>query len=356
MQLQLTDYPAKDGSPSSETGGADNADLRIRRSGLSVYLNIIYMNELYKQLKMYGKVKIDEPMSKHTTFKIGGPAKYFVIVEDIGKLVELLKYLDGAGEKFMMLGGGSNMLISDTGYDGVIIKLQVTSYKLQNDVIIASAGCTTVEIAQKSIAEKLTGFEWGVGVPGTIGGAVRGNAGAMGGEMKDSVLKVEVYRDGEVIELSREECEFGYRDSVFKHTSDVILRVYLELENTEDNELAKKAIEHLQYRNKTQPQGYSSSGCMFKNVEVKSQKSKVKSYDIPQEFLDKGIIPAGWLVDQVGMKGYAVGNAQVSDKHGNFLINTGGATASDMLSIIDEIKTTVYTEYGIELEEEVHII
>jgi len=313
------------------------------------------MNDVYKKLKMYGKVKIDEPISKHTTFKIGGPARYFVIVDEIEKFVELLKYLDGAGEKYMIFGGGSNILVSDDGYEGVVIQIKSKKIIIENNNIIADAGCTTVEIAQKSIAEKLTGFEWGVGVPGTIGGAVSGNAGAMGSEIKDSILKVEVYRDGEVIELDNIECEFSYRNSIFRHTSDVILRVYIELQKTDNNNLAKKAIEHLQYRNKTQPRGYASSGCIFKNFQFSIFNFQNRD-KIPQEFLDKKLIPAGWLIDSVDLKGYTVGNAQVSEKHGNFLLNLGGATATDVLSIIDEIKTKVYNEYEITLDTEVQII
>ena len=316
------------------------------------------MDNFYKQLNKFGKVKLDEPLSKHTTLKVGGPAKYFVIVDSITKLGGLLKYLDAEGVLYIVMGGGSNMLVGDDGFDGVVIKVQSSECEVEGDVIRADAGCTTVQIAQESIKAGLTGFEWGVGVPGTIGGAVRGNAGAMDGDMAEAVEKVEVYRDGEILELSKEECEFGYRNSCFKREGGVVLRVWLRLKKDkegEGKELMKKAIEHIKYRNQTQPQGHASSGCTFKNVELKKQDTNYK-IQIPSDFLDKGIIPAGWLIDQCRLKGYQVGNAQISEKHGNFIVNLGCATANDILSIIDHVKGEVYNTFGINLEEEIQII
>ncbi|MBT3538906.1 UDP-N-acetylmuramate dehydrogenase [Candidatus Parcubacteria bacterium] len=312
------------------------------------------MDQLYKELKNFGKVKLKESLAKHTTFKIGGPAKYFVIVEDVAKLSELLKYLDAQGIPYVVIGGGSNMLVSDDGFDGVIIRIKGGGVKVKSDVIEAGAGCTTVQVAQESIKAGLTGFEWGVGVPGTIGGAVRGNAGAMGGDMNKVIEKVEVYQDGEVVEYSNEESSFKYRDSIFKHNGGIILRVWLKLEKGENRDLQKQAITNIQYRNQTQPHGHASSGCTFKNVEIREDSNfKIK---IPQDFLEKGIISAGWLIDQCNIKGYTAGNAQVSEKHGNFIVNLGGATANDVLSIIDHVKGEVYNTFGINLQEEIQII
>ncbi len=316
------------------------------------------MDNIYKQLKEYGKVKTSEPLSKHTTFKIGGSAKYFVIVEDVDNLAELLKFLDGVGEKYMLLGGGSNVLALDDGYEGVVIKFNSSGLKVLSDVIEADSGCTTVHVAQESIKAGLLGFEWGIGVPGTIGGAVRGNAGAMSGDMESAVEKLEVYSDGEVLEYSNEECGFGYRDSIFKHGGGIILRVWLKLKKGKiglDNGLMKKALENIKHRNSTQPQGHASSGCVFKNVKIKKQDTNSK-IQIPNEFLEKGLVSAGWLIDQCGLKGYTVGNAQVSEKHANFIVNLGGASSNDVLSIIDHVKEEVYNTFGINLEEEIQII
>ncbi|MFA7244925.1 MAG: UDP-N-acetylmuramate dehydrogenase [Candidatus Magasanikbacteria bacterium] len=317
------------------------------------------MDTIYTTLKKFGKVKLNEPMSKHTTFKLGGPAKYFITIDNNSKLVEVLNFLREENVEYVILGGGSNVLCTDKELDAVVIKVASSEIKqLENDILQVDAGCITVAVARESVRLGLTGFEWGIGVPGTIGGAVRGNAGAMGGDMKGNIERVEVYRQGEILELTNEECGFAYRESSFKLNNDVILRVWLKLEKSteESKDLMKKALENIQYRNSTQPQGFASSGCIFKNVVVKSQKPKAKSQDIPQEFLDKGVISAGWLVDNAGCKGLQIGKAQVSEKHANFIVNLGGATAEDVKNLIDEVKEKVYNKFKINLETEVQEI
>ncbi len=318
------------------------------------------MHQLYTQLKSFGQVKVNVPLSKHTTFKIGGPADYFLSIEQTDKLVEALKFLDAEGVNYFILGGGSNMLVHDEGFRGVVVEVKNKNVVIENNVVIADAGCTTVEIARKSIQAGLTGFEWGVGVPGTIGGAVRGNAGAMGGEMKDNVLKVEVYKDGDVQEFTNEECQFHYRHSMFKDEGGMVLRVWLRLTQVDASVAAqgmKKALEHLQYRNKTQPQGFASTGCIFKNFEITPQNTDVlKAKNIPEEFFVKGKISAGWLIDQSGMKGVQMGQAKVSETHGNFVVNLGGATAADVLALIEQIQQRVYDRFQIEIKPEIQII
>lgn len=320
---------------------------------------------LKKQLEQFGQVKTNEPLAKHTTFKIGGPAEYLVIVEDTEKLVELLKWLDGEGIPRFILGGGSNMLANDEGFRGVVVKIKTQTIEAVSDGIMADAGCITVAVAQFSIQHNFTGFEWGVGVPGTIGGAVRGNAGAMGGETKDSVASVTVYRDGEVVEYSNADCKFGYRDSVFKHGEAVVLRVRLKLEPVTTKEGMKKALEYLHYRNKTQPQGFASTGCVFKNHEIKSTECAREAALIAEfpedrdkiaQFFQSGKIPAGWLVEKAGQKGARVGQAMVSERHGNFVVNAGGATAADVLALVEQIKTAVMTKTGFAIEEEMQVI
>jgi UDP-N-acetylmuramate dehydrogenase len=309
---------------------------------------------MHKELKQFGKVKIEEPLAKHITMKVGGDAKYFIVVEEIKKLKELLVFLDEQGIEYIMLGGGSNILFSDDGFDGVVISFTQKEYIIKENEMVISAGCQTVSIARESMQAKLTGFEWGVGIPGTIGGALRGNAGAMGYEMKDAVSRVEVYRNGEFLEILNEECAFGYRDSIFKHNADIILRVWFTLDSIRDDDSKKRAMEALQYRIKTQPQGYASSGCIFKNIELK-EGINMKG-EIPQEFLDKKIIPAGWIIDKVGLKGKQIGKAQISEKHANFIVNLGSAKTQDIIDLIELVKGKVYNEYGVELEEEIKIV
>lgn len=314
------------------------------------------MNELYTQLKQFGHVRVNEPMAKHTTFKIGGPADYFLSIEETDKIVEALLFLDGEGVPYFVLGGGSNMLVRDEGFRGVVVEMKNRKSEVVGDQVLAEAGGTTVEIARKSIQAALTGFEWGVGVPGTIGGAVRGNAGAMGSEMKEVVHKVEVYKDGEVQEFTHEESQFHYRHSLFKDEGGIVLRVWLKLQPVAAEVAAqgmKKALEYLQYRNKTQPQGFASTGCIFKNFEIGNSQL---NFEVPEEFLKKGKISAGWLVDQAGMKGTQVGQAKVNETHGNFVVNLGGATAADVLTLIDQIKERVYDKFAIDIEPEIQII
>jgi len=317
---------------------------------------------MYTELKKFGKVKLNEPLAKHTTFKIGGPAEAFVIVEQTQKLVDLLKHLDGEGIPYFILGGGSNMLAADEVFEGVVIKVKTSAHEVQGDTLICDAGCNTVAMAQSSMKAGLAGFEWGVGVPGTIGGAVRGNAGAMGGEMQDRVEKVEAYVDGEVTELSGEECKFDYRSSRFKKSGGVVLRIWLRLEaGNPDVPGMKKAIEHLQYRNSTQPQGFASTGCIFKNPDFEKNKDLLlKHFEASDEkvkgFADVGKISAGWLVEQAGMKGERVGGAQVSERHGNFIVSVDGASAKDVLELIELVKVHVLEKIGVELEEEVALL
>lgn len=307
-------------------------------------------------LKSLGQVKLNEPLSKYTTFKIGGPADVFLLIRSTDALVQAFQYMEGEGIPFFVLGGGSNMLVRDEGFRGVCVKVVAQELHIDGTTVTADAGCITAEVAQASIKAGLTGFEWGVGVPGTIGGAVRGNAGAVGSEMRNNVLSVRVYEKGEVKEYANAECGFAYRESIFKHTKVYVLQATLSLASGSNAEALKKAMEYLAFRAKTQPQGFSS-GCIFKNVPFTSFTNVKK--DAPPllpEFEKKGIVSAGWMIQESHAKGLSVGKALVSDKHGNFILNTGGATAEEVLALIDKVKQNVYDTFGISLEEEVCIL
>lgn len=330
------------------------------------------MDQIAKQLRQFGKLKLQEPMSKHTTFKIGGPARYFLIIESSQSLLELLKFLEINNLNYFILGGGSNMLVSDNEYEGVVIKYLDKKYSVEgeeNNIVNIGAGINTVEVANKTIKDKLTGFEWGVGIPGTIGGAIRGNAGATGSEIKDNLLDVEIFKDGEVLTVTNQECEFGYRDSIFKHTNYIILSARLVLKKVEENNLNEgrlKALEVIKYRGDTQPKGFASTGCIFKNIDIDIEKNNdireefIQHADLDDDkvkaFLKNKRIPAGWLVEMTGFKGKQVGQAKVSDVHGNFIVNLGGALSTDVISLIESIKQEVYNKYRIDLEEEIQII
>ncbi len=343
------------------------------------------MDQIAKQLRQFGKLKLQEPMIKHTTFKIGGPARYFIFIESSKVLLELLKFLENNNLDYFILGGGSNMLVDDNEYEGVVIKYLDKKYNIEGEenppalrsggrrnIVNIGAGINTVEVANNTIKDKLTGFEWGVGIPGTIGGAIRGNAGATGSEMKDNILDVEIFRDGEVLTLTNKEINFGYRDSIFKHNKDIILSARLILDKIDINnskEINKgrlKALEVIKYRGATQPKGFASTGCIFKNLDIDEENNLnirnifLKHADLDNDkvksFLANNRIPAGWLVEQVGYKGKQVGQAQVSDVHGNFIVNLGGALSTDVVALIEDIKEAVYNRYRLDLEEEIQII
>ncbi|MBU0596717.1 UDP-N-acetylmuramate dehydrogenase [Patescibacteria group bacterium] len=310
------------------------------------------MTGLYKKLKEYGKVKANESLAKHTTFRIGGPAQMFVIVESREKMVELLDYLSGEGIEYFIIGGGSNLLLPDEGLDKVVIQTKFNNIKLDGEEIEAEAGALLSQLLDLSAQNSLSGLSWAAGVPGTIGGAVRGNAGAMGFCTADNVKSVEVWHDGEVVHLSKDDCEFGYRDSIFKHNSDIILRVWLKLEKTKKEELAKQIQYNISCRT-GQPKGFSA-GCFFKNVNLSDWPGDKSN--LPKLFLERGTVPVGWLVEQVDMKGKKRGDAQVGVEHGNFILNLDKARAEDIRGLVDEIKQKVYDKYGVEIEEEVQII
>ena len=313
------------------------------------------MNEIYNKLKTFGKVKLNELMAKHTTFKIGGPVDFFVIVDDTDKLAKLLTFVNEQGLSYFILGGGSNLLWQDERFEGVVIKVQSSEFRVQDDnIIVTDASVLLSQIVSLAIQNNLTGLEWGVGVPGTVGGAVRGNAGAMGSEIAGCLQKVEVWKDGEVVEFSPEECEFVYRGSFFKKNSDiVILRTYFKLEVGDKAEIMKAMQGYLAQRTGRYPIK-PNAGSFFKNLEIDKWTGNTK--DLPSIFIERKKVPVGWLVEQCNLKGYAVGGAKVSDEHGNFIINTGDATQSDVLAVIEKVKEEVYNKYGIELEEEVQII
>ena len=198
------------------------------------------MNELYKELKKYGSVKANIDLSKYSTLKIGGKAAFLIEVQKEALLNELLTFLTGEGIRFFILGGGSNILFSDEDFDGVVIKIAISQIEVVDDFIEAWAGAPLALVLNTAVKNGLTGLEWAAGIPGTLGGAIRGNAGAMGQSMKDCIQKVFIWSDGEIKEFSNEKCVFGYRESVFKkETEKVIIKAVLNLKKGEKQENAE---------------------------------------------------------------------------------------------------------------------
>ncbi len=314
------------------------------------------MDELYNKLKEFGEVKINESLAKHVTFKIGGPAKLFVVVSKTDKLVGLLNYLNAEGLDYFILAGGSNLLLSDEGFEGIVIKIATTTPpKITVDgfgfEIEVEAGVMLSAVVNLGAKNGLTGIDWGIGIPGTFGGAIRGNAGAMGKEIARVLKWVEVWRNGEVVRLKPEECGFSYRNSSFKHNKDIVLGGAIYLEPGDKQEILERMQKYLQQRKHTP---YPSAGSFFKNIKLAQWVQDTKN--LPELFLQRGTVPVGWITEQMALRGLSVGGAKISDEHGNYLINFNKATQSDVLDLVEQIKQKVYDRYGVELEPEVQIV
>jgi len=310
------------------------------------------MDNTYTDLKQFGKVKLNENIAKHTTFKIDSHSRYFVIVDDNDKLIKLLDYLTAQGIVYFILGGGSNILFGNE-FDGVVIKIQTKGLEIRNNVVVAEAGIVLGVVVSTVAGNSLTGMEWGIGIPGTIGGAVRGNAGAFGEDIAQNIEKIEVYRDGEVMEMQKDDCNFGYRESIFKSNSDVVLKAHLKFESGDKQEITKKMSELIKYRTgRFAP--FPSAGSFFKNLPLSVWKKNKK--ELPPKFLEINKIAAGWLIDECDLRGYTIGGAKISDEHANFVVNFNKASFENVKQLVDEVKERVYNKFGIELVEEVVIV
>ncbi|MFA6423988.1 MAG: UDP-N-acetylmuramate dehydrogenase [Candidatus Magasanikbacteria bacterium] len=311
------------------------------------------MDQLYTELKNYGDLKTNAPFSKLTTIAIGGPAQYLVRVSDTNKFVELLNYLNGEGVNYFILGGGSNLLMPDSGLEGVTIKVQTSKIELVDNTIIAEAGAQLGAVLNLAIKNNLAGLEWAVGIPGTIGGAVRGNAGAMGLDIAHTISKVEIWRDGEVIEVQKSDCQFGYRESLFKFNKDIVLRACFELKPGDKKEMMEKVQGYMKHRAGRYPR-FPSAGSFFKNIKLAKWAGDVK--ELPELFQQRGTVPVGWVMEQLDIKGLEVGGAKISDEHGNFIVNFQDAKQTDVLKIVEIMKEKAYNKFKIELETEVEIV
>ncbi len=295
------------------------------------------MREIFENILGEKNVLTDEPMSRHTTFKIGGIADFFVMPTTKEQLSKTLKTVNDAGLPCFILGNGSNLLVGDKGIRGVVVCLKnMDSIKVCDDEIYAEAGAILSRVSTAAVGASLTGTEFSSGIPGSVGGAVYMNAGAYDHEMKEIIKTVE-YMDmqGNLFEIPCEECEFGYRTSKFSKGDYIILGCTLKLKPGDVNKIKAQIADYTQRRVSKQPIERPSAGSTFKR---------------PTGYF------AGTLIEQAGLKGYSIGGAQVSEKHAGFVINTGGATAEDVLNLIEHIKKTVFEESGVVLEPEVKMI
>lgn len=302
------------------------------------------------------KIEKNKILANFSTFKIGGAAKYFARVKNQKEIEKAIKWAREKKLPFFILGGGSNVLFSDKGFKGLVIKLQNTKYEIRNTKIIAQAGCPLQKLVQETIKNGLAGLEWAVGIPGTIGGAIYGNCGAFGGEIKDLVEKVKIAEllNGklQIKELENKDCKFGYRNSIFKRKKNwIILEAALKLKKGNKEKLKEKIREFLKIRKEKQPLEYPSLGSVFKNLPLEKVPKKIQ-----EEFKEKiknGFLPAAVLIEAAGLKGKKIGGAKISEKHANFIVNFKNAKAKDVFALIELVKKKIKEEFKIELEEEI---
>jgi len=295
-------------------------------------------------------------LSKYTTFKVGGIAKYFCIAKNKKEIIQALKYAQKNKLKYLILGKGSNLLISDNGFNGLVIKLENQKIKIKNNTIYAEAGANLQKLVHASSEHNLTGLEWSAGIPGTLGGAIRGNAGAFESFIADTVQSVEVIdikKNFQSLKLTKNFCQFSYRDSIFKHKKNyIILSAILKLKKGNSKEIKEKIKKYLIYRKKNHPLNFPSAGSVFKNI------AKIKNPNPVMQILLKKLnfIPAGWLIEQSGLKGKCIGKACVSKKHCNFIVNQGNAKTQDIYNLIVKIQKTIYNKFKIKIKPEIQLV
>ena len=280
-------------------------------------------------------VRINEPMKNHTTFKIGGPAQYYVTPESVTQIQEVVSLCRDMNMPLHVIGNGSNILVGDDGVDGVVLALFNTfsDYEIKDNVITAQAGMSLIKLAVIALREGLTGLEFASGIPGSVGGAVYMNAGAYDGQMKDVVTSVTVLDEaGNIRILGRDELDMGYRTSAVAKHNMIVLQVIIELKAGDKEQIKDRMSQLSELRKQKQPLEYPSAGSTFKR---------------PEGYF------AGKLIADAGLKGYSIGGAAVSEKHAGFVVNMGGATAKDVVELTDYIKKRIIEQFGVTLELEI---
>ena len=282
------------------------------------------------------RVLENEPLARHTTFRVGGPADVLFLPESAQELQRAMELAREAGEDCLVIGNGSNLLVRDGGVRGLVIKLAgpMSGVSVEGTAIRAQAGASLSQVSRAALQASLTGLEFASGIPGSLGGALAMNAGAYGGELSQVVREAMVLMDGRVQTLSREELAMGYRTTRVLREGGIVLSAVLDLKEGDASQIAATMDDLNRRRREKQPLSFPSAGSTFNR---------------PEGYF------AGALIEQAGLKGYAIGGAQVSEKHAGFLINRGGATASDLLRLIEYVQERVYAQSGVRLETEVRI-
>lgn len=287
------------------------------------------------------EIKQNEPMKNHTSFKIGGPAEFYIKIKSVEELRKILEFAKNENIKVTIIGNGSNVLVPDEGIKGIVIKTNLKDINIENkdskNVEVTVNDAVPIGfLAQKLLKEEITGFEELSGIPGTIGGAILMNAGAHGKEMKDIVTEiVAMDYDGKMYKFTNEEAEFSYRHSKFCSGEYIIIQAKLQFKKGNKEEIKAKMAEYVQYRKEKQPIESPSAGSTFKRG---------------TDFI------TAKLIDEAGLKGYSIGGAKISEKHAGFIINTGNATAKDVLDLAKYVTDKVYEKFNKKIELEIKIL
>ena len=297
----------------------------------------MYIKEIEKIVSKE-KIYENELMSNYTSFKIGGPAEYLIKVQTTEELKEIIKIIKKQEIPLTIIGNGSNILVSDNGIKGIVLKIEINIFELNEQTahLRVGSGVKLGFIAQKCLKSEISGFEFASGIPGTIGGAIRMNAGAHGKEMKDVITTITYMdRNGDIFTIQNEDARFEYRNSLFAYKDYIILEVEMQLEKGNLEEIQEKMTEYATYRKEKQPIEYPSAGSTFKRG---------------TDFI------TAKLIDECGLKGYQIGGAQISEKHAGFIINKGNATAEDVIKLMEYTKERVYNKFGKIIEPEIEIL
>ena len=318
-------------------------------------------------------IKSNVPLKNYSTFKIGGTAKYFCAVKDESETKEALDFAIKRKLRVFIIGKGSNLLIADKGFDGLVIKIEssdaVTEETEEGIMAHLGAGNLLTKLALDFQKDGIGGLAWAAGIPATLGGAICNNAGAGGKDISESVKSVNVlemkfspekYLESyKLKEMAKDECGFNYRKSIFKDTKNfVILGATLLLPRGDSAELKKEIEKNLENRRQKQPLEYPNVGSIFKNptLSKKEQNRLSLKWALSGDMCKNNIAPAGWFIEQAGLKGTKIGGAMVSEKHANFIVNTGESTAENVVILIGLIKQKIYNKFGIQLREEVEYV
>ena len=309
------------------------------------------------------KIEKEIDLKTKNSFRIGGLAHNYVEIKEKEELLEALNYAEDNNLEIFFMGGGTNLLINDLGVDKFVIKIMNNDINVRGERLDCGAGAALMRVSRTASSRELEGLEWSVGVPGTLGGAIRGNAGAYGVYIGDSIETVEVYDISKkrFVIFSKNDCQSEYKTSIFSFNKNLLVwRVIFKLKEGIGEDIKEKMNKYMEHRMSSQPR-LPSAGCIFKNIKLSDLENEnpVLANEIKSEnelFVKRGMVPVAWLIEQLGLKGHVIGDAKISLEHANFIVNTSNASSEDVIIMISFIKQQVRDKFGIQLHEEIEYL